>query len=163
MNLGFRRISAVTSASSRSARLLAASTLTLVLGLAEFGLAACSEKPTVWMNERTAATHLRAKRDLELPASMAWIGGIQEVTLLVTVDRKGRICEVEPTAGLAGLISEAVKAVRKHWRYRPFLVDWKPVVAQFPVTVRFFPPKQEDVRRRTARVFGLTRRAAARS
>ncbi len=140
-----------------------ACSLILLFGVSESALAACSEKPTVWMDEQTAASHLRAKRDPELPASMAWIGSVQEVALVITVDRSGNICDVKPTSGPPGLMKEAAEAVRKHWRYRPFLVDWKPVVAQSPVTVRFLPRKQNDTRRRIARAEGAARVAAFRS
>jgi hypothetical protein len=114
----------------------------------------------VWMDENTATTHLLAKRDLELPANMAWAEGVQEVVVLVTVDGKGKICAIEPIAGPPGLKMEAVAAVRQHWRYRPFLVDWRPFVARFPVTVRFFPTKQKDARRRLARAFMTMRNSA---
>ena len=140
-----------------------AGSLILFFGFSEFALAACPEKPTVWMDEQTAATHLRAQRFLELPESMAWNRSVQEVALVVTVDRGGNICGAEPTSGPPALRKKAVQAIRKHWRYRPFLVDWKPVVAQFPVTVRFFPPKKNDTRRRLARVRGTAGGAAFRS
>jgi hypothetical protein len=36
-----------------------------------------------------------------------------------------------------------VAQVKEHWRYRPFFVNGKAVVAQFPVTVKFIPRKEE--------------------
>jgi hypothetical protein len=105
--------------------------------------AQCRESPTVLMDERTAETHLLARKDPELPTNAPRFVGVKKVMLLVTVDRKGRICEVRPVAGQQELRSRAVRAVKQHWRYRPFLVDWKPAVARFPVTVRFVSRKAE--------------------
>ncbi len=105
--------------------------------------AQCRETPTVLMDERTAETHLLARKDLELPTNAPRFADVKKVTLLVTVDRKGTICDARPVAGPQELRSRAVRAVKAHWRYRPFLVDWKPVVARFPVTVRFVTRKAE--------------------
>jgi hypothetical protein len=105
--------------------------------------AQCGETPTVLMDERTAETHLLARRDLELSTNAPGLAGVKKVTLLVTVDREGAICDAQPVAGPPELRSRAVRAVKMHWRYRPFLVDWKPVVARFPVTVRFVTRKPE--------------------
>ncbi len=95
------------------------------------------------MDERTAESHLLAKKDLVLPADVPELARLRTVVLLVTVDREGTICAVKPVLGPKELREAAVKTVRKHWRYRRFLLDWKPVVAQFPVTVRFALPKAE--------------------
>jgi hypothetical protein len=104
------------------------------------------------MDEKTAESHLLAKRDLQIPADAPRLARIQKVILQVTVDREGTICDVEPASGRQDLRETAVKIVKEHWRYRRFLVDWKPVVAQFPVTVHFLLPRTEPrlvVRRQT--------------
>ena len=88
-----------------------------------------------------------------LPAPVPALARVRKVVLLVTVDRQGVICEVRPVAGPRGLRRAAVKTVTKHWRYRPFLVDWKPVVARFPVSVEFVLAEPEP--RLTARRDGL--------
>ncbi len=108
--------------------------------------AACPEKPTVQMDEFTARSHLTAKRDVELPAALTRFTRPQVVMLLVTVDRRGSICDLQAVAGPAELRSEAMRVVKKHWRFRPFRVDWKPVVAQFPVSVRCVPPRRQRPR-----------------
>jgi hypothetical protein len=90
------------------------------------------------MDERTAASHLLSKRDLEVPAAFP-LARVNEVKLLVTVDRDGAICDVRAMAGPKELRPAAVQIVWNHWRYRRFLVDWKPTVVQFPVTVRTAP------------------------
>jgi len=101
--------------------------------------AVCSEKPTVLLDESTAATHLIAQKNPELPINMSWEGLATPVVLRLTVDRRGKICDIAPLTGPPELAKVAVATVKKHWRYRPFRVNWKPVVVQFPVTVRFVP------------------------
>lgn len=111
--------------------------------------AGCAETPSVLMDERTADTHLLAKKDPVLPAYVPALARVHKVVLLVTVDREGAICDVRPVSGPKALRKLAVRTVKKHWRYRPFLVDWKPVVVRFPVSVRFVLPQTEP--RLTAR------------
>jgi hypothetical protein len=120
-----------------------------VLGIPRLWAFACPETPSVLMDERTAETHLLSKRDPVLPAQIPGLARVRKAVLLVTVDRQGVICDVRPVAGPKALRGIAVRTVKKHWRYRPFLVDWKPVVARFPVSVRFVLPREEP--RLTAR------------
>jgi hypothetical protein len=124
-------------------------TVAFVFGIPRLWASGCSETPSVLMDERTAETHLLSKQDPVLPAPVPALARVRKVVLLVTVDRQGAICDVRPVAGPKALRRVAVKTVRKHWRYRPFLVDWKPVVARFPVSVRFVLPQVEP--RLTAR------------
>lgn len=125
---------------------MATVTLALALAVPQIARAACPGKPTVQMDEFTARSHLTAKRDVELPAALTRFTRTQVVVLLVTVDRRGTICDLQPVAGPAELRREAMRVVKKHWRFRPFRVDWKPVVAQFPVTVRCVPSRRERPR-----------------
>lgn len=115
----------------------------MLLAAPVFAAAQCRETPTVLMDEPTAETHLLARKDLELSTNAPGFVDVKKVRLLVTVDRRGAICDARPAAGPQELRSRAVRAVKMHWRYRPFLVDWKPVVARFPVTVRFVTRKAE--------------------
>jgi len=117
--------------------------LLFALGVPRSSAAECSEEPTVLMDERTAESHLLSKKDLVLPADVPELAKLRTVVLLVTVDREGAVCEVKPVLGPKELQEAAAKTVKEHWRYRRFLLDWKPVVAQFPVTVRFMLPKNE--------------------
>ena len=119
------------------------SVLFVLLGAAQLGWARCREKPTVFLDERTAATHLLAKIDPELPAPANQLALAEPVVLRVTVDRRGVICNLEPMSGPPELHRLARNTVKKHWRYRPFRLNWKRVVAQFPATVRFNPPRRE--------------------
>jgi hypothetical protein len=130
--------------------------LILVCAAARPCAAACSERPSVMMSESTAETHLLARKYPELPAHVGPLVRVQEVTVLVTVDRKGAICEVTALKGPGELRQAAVRTVKGRWRYRPFRVNWQPVVAQFPVTVRFVLPKGEP-RRMTGRKNAATR------
>jgi len=109
--------------------------------LAADAAAQCREKPTVQMDERTAESHLLEKKDPELPAAASGLVRLRRIVLLVTVDREGTICDVRPLTGPKELRRAAVTVVKKHWKYRPFLVDWKPVVVRFPVSVTFVVPK----------------------
>jgi hypothetical protein len=106
------------------------------------GRAACSEEPVVQMNEFTARSHVIARRDVELPAAFRRFARPQSVVLLITLDRQGEICDLRPLAGPVEWRDEAMRVVTKHWRFRPFRLDWKPVAAQFPVTVRCVPSRR---------------------
>jgi hypothetical protein len=119
------------------------------------GAAQCLEASAVQMDERTAKSHLLAKKDLVLPEVMPEHFRIEKVVVFITVDRDGTICEVKARTGPKRLWPTAVQTVKDHWRYRRFLVDWKPVVAQFPVTVKFLLPKEQP--RQRAQTSGLLR------
>jgi hypothetical protein len=137
-------------------RALSLTVLLFIVGVPRLFASGCSETPTVLMDERTAETHLLAKKDPGLPAHVPALARVRKVVLLVTVDRQGVICEVRPVAGPRELRRAAVKTVKKHWRYRPFLVDWKPVVTRFPVSVEFVLADPEP--RLTAHRDGLSPR-----
>ena len=101
------------------------------------GLARCTEKPTVWMSERTAASHLLSSHKFVFPAVAPMLAHIRSVVVVVTINRKGSVCEARAEAGPTELRAAAEKIARTYWRYRPFLLDRKPVVVQIPVTVNF--------------------------
>lgn len=103
----------------------------------QMGLAQCSEKPTVWMSEHTAASHLLASRKIVFPAEAPVLVQIRKVVVTVTVNRRGAICQAKASAGPKELWQAAEQNVKSFWRYRPFLLDGKAVVVQFPVTVHF--------------------------
>ena len=116
---------------------MAGAVLFLLLAASQAGLAQCAEKPTVWMSERTAASHLLASRKFVFPAVVPVLAHIRSVVVIVTINRTGGVCEARAEAGPAELRAAAEKIARTSWRYRPFLLDWKPVVVQTPVTVNF--------------------------
>ncbi len=105
-------------------------------------LAECPEKPSLWLDGPTAALHLLTKHDAELPTGKVRLRGVQRVVLLVTADREGMICQAKAVSGREDLADLAVAHVKKYWRYRPFLLDWKPATTQFPVTLKFLPRKE---------------------
>lgn len=107
------------------------------------GATQCLEAPAVQMDERTAQSHLLAEKDLVLPEPIPKHFRIEKVVVIVTVDRDGGICEVKGRKGPKNLWPSAVQTVKEHWKYRRFLVNWKPVVAQFPATVKFLVPKEQ--------------------
>ena len=114
-----------------------AALLFLVLAASQPVLAQCPEKPTVWMSEQTSASHLLSSRKFVFPVDVPALAHIRSVVVIVTVDRKGNVCEARAKAGPRELWAAAQRVVRTSWRYRPFLLDWKPVVVQMPVTVNF--------------------------
>lgn len=114
-----------------------ATLLILVFAASQQGLAQCSEKPTVWMSEYTAASHLLASRKFVFPAEAPMLARIRTVVITVSVNRTGAICKAKATSGPSELRQAAEQNVKSYWRYRPFLLDGKPVVVQFPVTVSF--------------------------
>lgn len=67
-------------------------------------------------------------------ARQARIHGV--VTLKVLVDRTGAVQNIRTVSGHPLLVPTAIDAV-KQWRYRPFVVDDKPVEVDTVVTVRF--------------------------
>ena len=103
----------------------------------------CREDPAVQMDEQAAESHLLAKKNPELPPERLRLFRTHRVVVLVTVDREGAICDARAVRGPEDLRQPAERAVRKHWKFRPFLVNWKPDVAQFPVTVDFVRPGTE--------------------
>lgn len=111
--------------------------LLLLFVASQSGIAQCTEKPVVWMNERTATSHLIASRKFVFPSETPALARIQRVVVVVTVDRQGSVCRAKAKAGPTELRQSAERIVRNSWRFRPFLLDWKPVTAQFPVTVNF--------------------------
>ncbi|HZT70909.1 MAG TPA: energy transducer TonB [Terriglobia bacterium] len=111
------------------------------------GIAGCSEQPTVWMDESTAASHLLTSRKFVFPAVVPVLAQIRSVTVIATVGRKGEICGAKAEAGGGEFREAAENIVKTSWRFRPFLLDRKPVVAQFPVTVNFvLSVDRQDVR-----------------
>ena len=103
----------------------------------------CREEPRIQLNERAALSHLVAKRDAVLPERWPRRARLPRVVVRVRVDRQGEICSVRAVAGPPELMPHAVRTVRKHWRFRPFRVDWKPTAAEFSVSVKFVPPRRD--------------------
>jgi len=58
------------------------------------------------------------------------------VTLHAVIDKEGRVVELKLIGGHPALVENAIEAV-KQWRYRPFLLDGKPVDVETTITVNF--------------------------
>lgn len=133
----FQRLGAEMFDRVRHETFVLATLLIFIFAASRQGIAQCSEKPTVWMNERTAASHLLASRKFVFPAGAAVLAQIRTVVVTVTIDRMGAVCKAKASAGPTELRPAAERIVKSSWRYRPFLLDRKRVVVQFPVTVNF--------------------------
>lgn len=137
--------------------LAGAVTAVWALALARPAEPACRERPLVLLDEGTAAQHLVSKRDPVLPDKADVIPGFHRVALLISVDRRGNVCDLRPLWGSGNLTGVALKTVKVHWSYRPFLLDRKPVPAQFPVTVNFIAPPRGPWRVARSEGRGTTR------
>jgi protein TonB len=62
-----------------------------------------------------------------------------EVVLLATVSEDGKVEKVKVLSGNGILAQAGIDAVRQ-WRYRPFLLDGKPIRMQTQVTLKFKAP-----------------------
>jgi hypothetical protein len=121
--------------------------LLAVLAVPGKGMAKCTEQPIVWMNESTAASHLLASRKFVFPAVVPILAQIRSVTVIVTVGRTGEVCGARAEADGGEFRDAAENIVKNSWRFRPFLLDRKPVVVQFPVIVNFvLSIDRQDVR-----------------
>lgn len=121
-------------------------TMLFLLLCADEGTGACQERPIAIVDEAAGVSHLVARRDPDLPPGYPWTGTPPEVILRATVDREGIICDLKPLAGPRELFRPAMNTVKRYWRYRPFLLDWKPAPVQFPIRVYFGPPKRQPQR-----------------
>lgn len=59
-----------------------------------------------------------------------------EVIINATIDTKGNLTHIQVVQGAKILAESAVDAV-KQWKYRPYMVDGKPVPVETRITVRF--------------------------
>jgi protein TonB len=63
-----------------------------------------------------------------------------EVVLQALIAKDGTIADLRPVSGPQVLSEAAMKAVRQ-WRFKPYLVDGKPVEVQTNIRVNFNLPK----------------------
>lgn len=85
-----------------------------------------------------ATSHL-TDRVAPVYPQMAVVANIQgTVVLRITIAESGTVTGVNVVSGHPILIQAAIDAVKK-WRYKPFLVENKPVAVQTIVTVPFLP------------------------
>jgi TonB family protein len=59
-----------------------------------------------------------------------------DVVLRATIDKNGNVADLKPVQGDAMLTDAAMKAASQ-WKYRPFLLNGKPVEVETTITIRF--------------------------
>jgi hypothetical protein len=67
-------------------------------------------------------------------------GWAETISVRVTVGQLGQVLEVKFLSGSISLLPATMRAIRQ-WRYRPTLLDKRPVQAQQDVTIEFRPPQ----------------------
>jgi outer membrane biosynthesis protein TonB len=64
----------------------------------------------------------------------------ETIRVRATVGQLGQVLDVKFLSGSASLLPDTVRAIRQ-WRYRPTLLDKRPVQAEQDVTIEFRPPQ----------------------
>ena len=67
-------------------------------------------------------------------------GSSETAKVRTTIGELGQVLDVKPVSGSISLLPAAVSAVRL-WRYKPTLLNGRPVQAQQDVTIEFRPPQ----------------------
>jgi TonB family protein len=133
-------------------RLLQLSVFVLVAGSLQF-MAQSSPQQSSTNSKQTGAGTVEENKEVKVPprirlgklihkvppvyppaARMEHIQGT--VRLQVLIDKEGKVAELEPVSGPKELIPAALDAVRQ-WRYKPALLDGKPVAIHTEITVDF--------------------------
>jgi len=64
----------------------------------------------------------------------------ETVKIRATIGQLGQVMDIRPVSGPISLLPAAMNAIRV-WRYKPTLVNERPVQAQQDVTIEFRPPQ----------------------
>lgn len=64
----------------------------------------------------------------------------ETIKVRATIGRDGEVLDVKRLSGSISLLPNAVGAIRR-WRYKPTLLNNRPVKAQVDVTIEFWPPQ----------------------
>jgi outer membrane biosynthesis protein TonB len=67
-------------------------------------------------------------------------GSAETVKVRTTIGELGQVLEVKHVSGSISLLPAAMSAIRL-WRYKPTLLNRRPVQAQEDVTIEFRPPE----------------------
>jgi hypothetical protein len=67
-------------------------------------------------------------------------GLTETVKIRATIGQLGQVMDIRPVSGPISLLPAAMNAIRV-WRYKPTLVNERPVQAQQDVTIEFRPPQ----------------------
>jgi protein TonB len=74
------------------------------------------------------------------PRSGDRYGLAQTVKVRTTIGKLGQVLDIKPVSGSSSLLPAAMSAIRQ-WRYKPTLLDNKPVEVEQDVTIRFRQPQ----------------------
>jgi TonB family protein len=69
----------------------------------------------------------------------------ETIKVRATVGQQGQVIDVKPVTGPPNLFPAAKKAIRE-WRYKPTLLNEKPIQFQQDVTIEFRPPQRPSHR-----------------
>jgi TonB family protein len=72
-------------------------------------------------------------------------GSAETIKVRATVGQQGQVIDVKPVSGPPNLFPAAKKAIRE-WRYKPTLLNEKPIQFQQDVTIEFRPPQRPSRR-----------------
>jgi TonB family protein len=67
-------------------------------------------------------------------------GSPQTVKVRATIGKLGQVLDIRLLSGSTSLLPATMTAIRQ-WRYKPTLLNGKPVQAQQDITIEFQPPK----------------------
>ena len=96
-----------------------------------------------------AATHQPARLQPAELVSFVWpryprpgdrYGASETVKVRATIGKLGQVVDVKLVSGSSSLLPAATSAIRM-WRYRPTLLNKRPVQAQQDVTIEYLPPQ----------------------
>jgi TonB-like protein len=74
------------------------------------------------------------------PGPRGRYGWAETIRVRASIGQTGQVQEVKLLGGSASLLPATVEAIRQ-WRYRPTLMDKRPVQAQQDITIEFRPPQ----------------------
>jgi outer membrane biosynthesis protein TonB len=66
---------------------------------------------------------------------------METVKVRTTIGEFGQVLDVKHVSGSISLLPAAMSAIRQ-WRYKPTLLNSRPVQAQQDVTIEFRPPRR---------------------
>jgi periplasmic protein TonB len=67
-------------------------------------------------------------------------GSTETIKVRATIGQQGQVIDVKPVSGPPSLFPAAARAIRE-WRYKPTLLNERPIQFQQDVTVEFRPPR----------------------
>ena len=118
---------------------------TLLLLVSPFVGGACQQPATIFLGPSAVVDHVEERVEPAYPPSAPQQAIPLEVDLRLTVNRRGRVCDVALLGGHPKLVKPALAAARR-WRFRPFFLDFKRVTATLEMTLTFDPQRKRELR-----------------